>query len=95
MLNDNPAPIIADVATDPNCCVLEVGTGYIDPIYVIFPIDGKLRIGKGGVYSYYEFSWPMDDRLTDEKWRDELLNDYENPPERPEWVKSYFKTYND
>lgn len=85
LLNDNPAPIIADVATDPNCCVLEVGTGYVEPIFVVFPIDGKLRVGKGGVYSYYEFSWPMSDRLTDEKWRDEVLTDWENPPERLDW----------
>lgn len=85
LLNDNPAPIIADVATDPNCCVLEVGTGYIEPIFVVFPIDGKLRVGKGGVYSYYEFSWPMNDRLTDEKWRDEVLTDWENPPARLDW----------
>ncbi len=85
LLNDNPAPIIADVATDPNCCVLEVGTGYVEPIFVVFPIDGKLRVGKGGVYSYYEFSWPMSDRLTDEKWRDEVLTDWENPPARLDW----------
>jgi len=85
LLNDNPAPIIADVATNPNCCVLEVGTGHVEPIFVVFPIDGKLRVAKGAVYSYYEFVWPMADRLTDEKWRDEVLTDWENPPERLEW----------
>ncbi|MFC1810417.1 DUF3160 domain-containing protein [Patescibacteria group bacterium] len=85
LLNDNPAPIIADVATDPNCCVLEVGTGFVEPIFVVFPIDDELHIGKGGVFSYYEFSWPMNDRLTDEKWRDEVLRDWENPPERLKW----------
>lgn len=95
LLTDNPAPIIADVATDPNCCVLEVGTGYIDPIYVVFSIDGELRVGKGGVYSYYEFSWPMDDRLTNEKWRDEVLIDIDNPPKRPEWQKPFLATWND
>jgi len=93
LLDNNPAPLIADVATDPNCCVLEVGTGRVEPIYVVFPIEGKLRIGRGGVYSYYEFSWPMDDRLTDEKWRDELLNDYENPPKRADWQLEYFSVY--
>ncbi len=92
LLRDNPASIIADVATDPNCCVLEVGTGHVEPIYVVFPIDGKLRVGKGGVYSYYEFSWPMSDRLTDEKWRDEVLGDWENPPERLDW-QSYLLTF--
>lgn len=94
LLNDNPAPIIADVATDPNCCVLEVGTGYIEPIFVVFPIDGKLRIGKGGVYSYYEFSWPMNDRLTDEKWRNDVLNNWENPLDRLEW-QTQLATYED
>lgn len=95
LLNNNPAPIIADVATDPNCCVLEVGTGRIDPIYVVFPIDGGLRLARGGVYSYYEFSWPMDDRLTDEKWRDEILMDWENMPERPQWQLDYLSVYED
>ena len=86
LLDDNPAPIIADVATNPNCCVLEVGTGHVEPIYVVFPIDGELRVGRGGVYSYYEFSWPMADRLTDEKWRDEVLwGGSENSPNRPAW----------
>ncbi|MFC1599559.1 DUF3160 domain-containing protein [Patescibacteria group bacterium] len=85
LLGDNPAPIVADVATDPNCCVLEVGTGHVEPIYVVFPIEDKLRVGKGGVYSYYEFSWPMSDRLTDDKWRDEVLGDWQNPPERLDW----------
>jgi hypothetical protein len=89
LLNNNPAPIIADVATDPNCCVLEVGTGYVEPIYAVVPIEGELRVAKGGVYSYYEFSWPMDDRLTDEKWRDEILTDFENPPERPDWQEPF------
>jgi len=85
LLNDNPAPLIADVATNPNCCVLEVGTGPVEPIYVVFPIDGELRVGRGGVYSYYEFSWPMADRLTDEKWRNEVLWSEELKPDRPEW----------
>jgi len=85
LLNDNPAPIIADVATNPNCCVLEVGTGHIQPIFVAFPIEGELRVGRGGVYSYYEFVWPMADRLTDEKWRDEILWDSEKKPDRPAW----------
>ncbi len=85
LLNDNPAPIIADVATNPGCCVLEVGTGHIQPIFVVFPIEGELRVGRGGVYSYYEFVWPMADRLTDEKWRDEILWDPEKQPDRPSW----------
>ncbi len=86
-LSQNPAAIIADVATDPNGQVLEEGTGKISEIYVVVPIDGKLRIAKGGVYSYYEFSWPMSDRLTDKKWRD-MLNTGQ-APQLPDWTKAF------
>ncbi len=86
-LNENPAAIIADVATDPNGVVLEVGTGKISEIYVVVPVDGKLRIAKGGVYSYYEFSWPMSDRLTDKKWRELLMSDI--APKTPDWTKEF------
>ena len=86
-LNENPAAIIADVATDPNGQVLEEGTGKISEIYVVVPIDGKLRITKGGVYSYYEFPWPLSDRLTDKKWRD-MLN-ATPAPKLPDWMNSF------
>jgi len=86
-LNENPAAIIADVATDPNGWVLEVGTGKIFEIYAVVPLDGKLRIAKGGVYSYYEFIWPLSDRLTDKKWR-ELLSS-EQAPKLPDWAGAF------
>ena len=86
-LDQNPAAIIADVATDPNGQILEEGIGKIFEIYVVVPIDGQLRIAKGGVYSYYEFTWPMADRLTDEKWR-ELLNS-ETAPALPSWTNAF------
>jgi len=86
-LNENPAAIVADVATDPNGQVLKEGTGKISEIYVVVPIDGKLRIAKGGVYSYYEFTWPMSDRLTDKKWR-ELLNSSQAPA-LPSWTDAF------
>jgi hypothetical protein len=86
-LNENPAAIVADVATDPNGQVLEVGTGKISEIYVVVPIDGKLTIAKGGVYSYYEFTWPLSDRLTDKKWR-ELL-DSDQAPALPSWTDAF------
>jgi len=86
-LDENPAAIVADVATDPNGQVLEEGTGKISEIYVVVPVDGKLRIAKGGVYSYYEFTWPMSDRLTDKKWR-EMLNSGQ-APQLPEWTEAF------
>ena len=91
--DDQGAPIVADVATglDPitaEGAVLEEGTGYIFEIYVAVPDSaGGLHIAKGGVYSYYEFPWPMDDRLTDEKWRDMLAAG--EAPDRPEWTTAF------
>lgn len=86
-LDQEPAAIVADVATDPAGQVLEEATGNVDTIYVVFPIDGKLRIGSGAVYSYYEFAWPIGDRLTDEKWRGMLREGKQ--PNRPDWSASF------
>ncbi len=86
-LSDFPAMLIADVATNPPNEVLEAGTGYVDNIFVVVPVDGTLRIAKGGVYSYYEFPWPASDRLTDQKWREMLYS--EKAPGLPEWAANY------
>lgn len=87
-LDNNPAALVADVATDPNGQVLEEATGKIQTIYVIVPVEGKLRIAEGGVFSYYEFPWPMSDRLTDTKWR-EILSNGKDVPALPSWTESY------
>jgi len=67
---------------------LEVGVGPAYRIYVIVPrADGKLQIAKGGVFSYYEFLWPVSDRLTDEKWQ-QMLKTGQQPPQ-PDWTRSF------
>lgn len=86
-LEDEEAAVIADVATDPLGSVLEEGVGRIFEIYVVVGMEGRLYMTKGGVFSYYEFPWPMSDRLTDEAWR-EMLNSGE-APERPHWTASF------
>jgi hypothetical protein len=94
-LEEEPqAAVIADVATNPNppASVLEEAVGRVNPIYVVVPIlepDGNiyLQVNKGGVFSYYEFPWPIDDRLTDEKWR--LMLDAGKAPSPPEWTQSF------
>ncbi|OYT33807.1 MAG: hypothetical protein B6U87_02925 [Candidatus Aenigmarchaeota archaeon ex4484_52] len=69
--------IIADVHTETNTKkVLEVGTGKIDWVLVAHKSkDGRVGIAVGPVFSYYEFPWPMDDRLTDEKWRNKIIKE--------------------
>jgi hypothetical protein len=80
--------IVADVHTDSNSdqC-LEVGVGYPLEIFVIVNEGGVVRIARGAIFSYYEFTQPIADRLTDEKWRKLLVS--ENPPKMPEWVSSF------
>jgi hypothetical protein len=100
LLNNNPAMLVADVATAPPDQVLEEATGYIQEICAAVPVEGSLRIVKGGVYSYYEFPWPAADRLTDQKWREMLFNQEfmandpaykadNKVPELPAWTNSF------
>jgi hypothetical protein len=78
--------IVADVHTDCNTKkVLEEGVGYVNLILVAYTVpDGRIIVGAGPVFSYYEFKQEMKDRLTDEKWKEMLRS---NPPERPGWVR--------
>ncbi|MBN2356910.1 DUF3160 domain-containing protein [candidate division KSB1 bacterium] len=77
--------VVADVHTDTNTnTCLEEGVGYPLEIFVIVNEGGVIRITRGAIFSYYEFTRPIANRLTDEEWRD-MLNKYQAPP-MPEWV---------
>lgn len=93
--------LAADIATNPGA-YLTLGTGYFDQIFVVIPVDGKLYLSRGAVYSTYEFI--SDKRLTDEEWwalngitiiEDEYVTYVEktepsgNLPEQPWWVKKF------
>lgn len=83
------SPVVADVATDPNDeLALEEGDGYVSEIYAVVPVDGKLRIAKGAVYSHYEFTQPIDNRLTDEAWK-AMLKDPSKVPALPDWTNMF------
>jgi hypothetical protein len=87
-LDEEDAAVVADVATDPNSgTVLEEAVGKVFAIYVVVEVEGELAVTQGGVFSYYEFAWPMSDRLTDESWR-EMLESGQAPP-RPAWTASF------
>ena len=96
-----PAAIVADIATNPNGEVLEAATGDPSRILVIVKVDGKLKIAQGSVYSFYQFPWPMEDRLTDSKWRQMIgtqpdrEGNYKKDEsvKKPEWTESYRFTY--
>ena len=89
-----PAAVIADIASSPDGSCLEAGTGRCAEIYVLVPLDGKLRITRGSVYSYYEF--PSEERLTDSRWREMLgiqtqgLGESEAADlKQPDWTYSF------
>ncbi|WP_138159480.1 DUF3160 domain-containing protein [Peptoniphilus catoniae] len=52
---------------------LHAGLGDAYEIYTVFPINGKLYLGRGGVLSYREFI--NSERLTDEAFREILKSD--------------------
>ncbi len=86
--NTDDMAVIADVHTDSNTdrC-LEECVGYPLEIFVIVNEGGTIRITRGAIFSYYEFTQPIAERLTDEAWREMLTGDI--PPTMPEWVASF------
>ncbi len=82
---DERMAIVADVHTDTNSGqVLEEGVGDAFLIYAIVPLEGQTAVAQGGVFSYYEFTHPMSDRLTDEAWQAMRPR-----PDRPVWTESF------
>ncbi len=82
---DELMELVADVHTDSNTGqVLEEGVGDAFPIYVIVMVEGQQVVATGGVFSYYEFKQPMNDRLTDEAWQE-----MSPKPDQPPWTTSF------
>ncbi len=86
-MEEPPVPVIAAVSGAGPDQVLQAGVGYVERIYVVVPLEGKLQIAQGGVFSYYEFTQPRGERLTDQAWRAAL--DAETPPLRPLWTANF------
>ena len=89
--SDRKMALVADVYTansdnNPNKSILYEAVGMGDEIYVVVEIGGYLYLTRGAVFSYREFTEPMDkQRLTDEEWQQEL----EKNPRKgvPEWME--------
>jgi hypothetical protein len=58
---------------------LQVGTGWIDRIYALVPLEDGMYVAQGGVSSYYELLSSSEGVLSDDKWLRRL-----NDPPRPE-----------
>ncbi len=86
------AALVTDVHTDPNSLtVLQEATGDPMVIFVAVPRpNGSVYIARGAMFSYYEFTHDMNDRLADEEWW--IIYDSEDRPSMPEWVYSFVVT---
>ncbi len=92
-----PCPLVVDIASNLEGSVLEVANGRASEVYVAVPVDGTIRICSGAVYTFYQFEWPLNDRLTDSQWRLMMgweMNDnyeYEKTAEiaQPDWTQVY------
>ncbi len=89
-LSDQKAALVADVATgtDTNggLAALEEGDGQPTMIYVVLP-DSPWRVAAGAVYSYYEFTVPPSDRMTDEAWQAQV--EAGTNPAQPDWTQMF------
>lgn len=81
--------LIADVASNATAqTALEEAIGLVDYIYVIVNGPNGYHVTRGGVYSYYEFVQPIDQRMTDDEWRAVVASG--DLPARPDWIDLYF-----
>ncbi|HEY0322098.1 MAG TPA: DUF3160 domain-containing protein [Pyrinomonadaceae bacterium] len=83
---DKDMAVIADVHTG-GAEVLEEGVGHAYQILVVVPVEGRLVLTRGAALSYYEFTQPIADRLTDEKWQAVIKAG--QTPKPPVWTKTF------
>ena len=101
-IGEHPASLVVDIATDPNGSVLEIGDGEPSVIYVVVPVDGTLRIARGVVYDFYQFTVPLSERMTDSEWGTMMgtvpvdgedgyprYQKSAEAPDKPDWTLSY------
>ena len=70
---------------------------YRSGVTAVDEVDGKVKLASGSVYSFYQFEWPLNDRLTDAKWcqmmgispDEEGIFNYDTAIAQPQWTQSY------
>ena len=69
--------------------VLQIAIGPVHDLYAIIPDGVGDRLTQGGVFSFFEFTQPASQRLTDDEWND--LLDTDDRPRRPSWTDSFIE----
>lgn len=84
---DKTVETVADVHTDPNRqLVLEAAVGKPLVVYAFVPFEGRRYIATGAMFSYYEFTRHMSERMTDEQWQGLTAK-----PPMPVWTESFVR----
>ncbi len=82
---DKKMALVADVHTAPNTSqVLQEAVGNPCNLYAVIPFHGKDYLAIGACFSYYEFTKPMSERMTDKEWQE-----LKPRPEMPVWTRSF------
>ncbi len=86
--SDEKMDIVVDVFNMPYVKeVLEEAVGQSMNVFVYVNDSAGKRLCRGTVFSYYEFRWPMSDRLTDKEWQE--MGEKQKRPQLPAWMSSY------
>jgi len=84
--NDRDMALVADIhSADP--LAFTIASGHADDMIALVPIEGKTYLARGPVYSYYEFTVPMSERMNDDQWKQMLAEGKQ--PARPKWTSSF------
>jgi hypothetical protein len=70
---------------------LELGVGRIFDLWVVVPGEVGETLAQGGVLSFYEFTAPMSERLTDAAWGERVASG--TLPPRPPWTRSFIEEW--
>jgi hypothetical protein len=86
--------LVTDVHSDPSVrrdgksgCVLHQGVGNVDLLVIAIDNGSDRMVYLGPVFSHYEFETPINARMTNGEWHDELRAGHEPP--RGEWTRDY------
>lgn len=76
-----------EIAGDPGM-VLHEGTGGVSCLVAAIDSGPDRCLYLGPAFTHYEFEKPIDKRLTDEEWKDQLTNG--QVPETPPWTHDFY-----
>jgi hypothetical protein len=77
---------VTQLASSQESLLLEA-VGWVDEIYVVVQRGQQRFLTRGGVYSHYEFEWPIQTPLGNALWIEMLVQD--QVPPRPEWMAEF------